>query len=75
MLHNPKDPVNYNPRGKWEFNSPKKPSIKLRKVPFMNSGKHIPRYNEQKELVNIYMNYEGEEMIQKLIEYFSTQTP
>ena len=75
MLHNPEDPVNYNPHGKWEFNSSKKSSIKLRKVPFMNSGKHIPRYNEQKELVNIYMNYGGEEMIQKLIEYLSTQTP
>tara|TARA_Y100000389_G_C17260902_1_gene412969 strand:- start:383 stop:613 length:231 start_codon:yes stop_codon:yes gene_type:complete len=70
-LHNQDDTVNYNPNGKWVYSSDTKDKIKLRKVPFMNTGKHLPRYDYQKELVSIYMNYQGDEMIQKLVEYFN----
>tara|TARA_Y100000996_G_scaffold260486_1_gene205060 strand:+ start:54 stop:281 length:228 start_codon:yes stop_codon:yes gene_type:complete len=68
-LHNPNDPVNYNTSGKWSYTSDTQDKIKLRKIPFMNTGEHLPRYDDQKELVSIYMNYEGDELFNKLIEY------
>ena len=73
-LHNPSDPVNYNKnKHSWiqmdtkHTSSPK--CFRLTKVPYMTTGKHVPRYNQQKELVDIYLKSSDHNLVDNVFEY------
>tara|TARA_Y100000389_G_scaffold178256_1_gene191234 strand:- start:19 stop:276 length:258 start_codon:yes stop_codon:yes gene_type:complete len=71
-LHNPDDPVILPVWVEWfPISKEKEDTFKWGKVPFMSTGKHLPRYKEQKELEYIYLHYKGQEMIDKLVIYLA----
>tara|TARA_A100001015_G_C14807724_1_gene639598 strand:+ start:32 stop:259 length:228 start_codon:yes stop_codon:yes gene_type:complete len=64
-LHKSTDCVLFSPNKNVWFDLEDK--IILHKVPFMSSGKHIPRYEDQIDLTNVYLT-PGELNIDKLVE-------
>ena len=64
-LHNENDQVVYNQNKEVWVNFDK---FEFGHVPFMTSGKHIPRYEDQYFLVNIYL-FEFDNLINKIVEY------
>ena len=70
-IHKPDDKVNYNSnKTVWiEFDRDEdKNKFFFRRVPYMSSGKHIPRYKNQFLLQDVYMNHK-ENIANKLVEY------
>ena len=64
-FHKSSDIVIFENKTKWiDFDEDK---IILHKVPFMTTGLHFPRYEDQIDLVNIYLT-PGELNIVKLVE-------
>ena len=53
-LHDPSDIVVYKNKNKWvNFDE----TFEFGNIPFMTSGKHIARYEDQQFLVDIYKNH------------------
>ena len=76
MLHQPSDPVKYNPNKHYwmkfeKSESPPKltPKFNYKKVPFMNTGKHLPRYTQQQELIDIYLKHPKQDLVNNVIAY------
>lgn len=67
-LHDENDPVNYKPdKDTWIDFEPDE--FVFGDVPYMSTGRHVTRYEDQKFLEDIYLNHK-DKLIEKLIEYF-----
>ena len=67
-LHDETDPVNYkSDKDTWIDFEPD--VFEFGDVPYMSTGRHVTRYEDQKFLEDIYLNHK-DKLIEKLIEYF-----
>ena len=64
-LHDPNDPVIYNKTKCYWVDLD---TFEFGDVPFMTTGKHIPRYKDQLHLVNIYLNHK-DDLINEILKY------